>query len=1026
MRNEWENNKLLHRNRLESRAHFIPQENEKDALLYERGASDYFKLLNGDWKFYYCSNPNKAPKNFHKTDFCDGNWDSIQVPGHLELQGYGKPHYTDLTYPFPINPPYVPSDNPTGCYRKTFYIEESWINKQAILRFEGVDSAFHVWINGKEVGFSKGSRMPSEFDITPHIHEGENLLAVKVYKWSDGSYLEDQDMWWLSGIFRDVSIFARDKGHIKDFFITTELDKDYIDAEVKVSLKLENLHSEIKKYKVEYKILSASKTELLASKSNDNLVLESSKDFETEIKLKLVKPKLWTAEDPNLYHLLITLYESTNTDDEYQKVEVIAQKIGIRQIEIKEGKIHINGKPIMIKGVNRHDHHPELGRVPSLKHMIQDIKLMKQHNINAVRTSHYPNDPRFYDLCDEYGLYVMDEADLECHGFEEIGNLDMISDDPSWEKAYVDRIERMVHRDKNHPSIIFWSLGNESGFGCNQVAMAKKAKEIDSTRLIHYEGDTKTEVSDVYSTMYTSVSNLVKIGQEENWKKPHIHCEFAHAMGNGPGGLKEYFKVYEEFDRLQGGFVWEWIDQGLTKHDDEGNKYIAYGGDYGDHPNNSNFIIDGLVMPDRTPSPGLKEYKKVIEPVDIQLINLEKGIIKITNKYDFISLHHLDMIWTILVEGKVVKSKAVDFGHVSPKESTEIYLEADFEKLTNQGDSYLNITLSLKNDEKWANKGHVVSQSSFKLESDCNIRTMKPSKLRCNNIEDMLTIVGPEFSMKFDLVNGCINNWNYRGRELLLEGLKLNFWRPTIDNDMYVVKEWKKDYLHLLQTSIIDVNYYIEESVCRLEIHQRVAPLGRAWGYDVYIKYNIYGNGHIEIKTELKSQGKMPESLPKIGYEAKINRNIKNVIWKGRGPGESYIDSKESSLLGIYESEVDEMFTKYVYPQDNGNHYGTEWVSFTDNRGIGFIATGEVFEFSAYPYTKEDIEKAEHTTDLVKRDFITVNLDYRQNGLGSNSCGQGVLPQYLLKGDNYSFKFSLFPYDINELSPSIIFKKLNI
>lgn len=572
---DWENVNVLQRNRLPGRSYHLSYLNENDALTYERGLSRGYMLLNGIWKFEYAQNPQEATDRFFDPELDVEQWDEIQVPGHWQCQGYGKPHYTDLYYPFPYDPPYTPTENPTGCYRRDFIFPEHYSDSQIILRFEGVDSAFHVWINGQEVGYSQGSRLPSEFDVTDFVRSGKNTIAVKVYQWSDGSYIEDQDMWWLSGIFRDVSLLMKPKIQLRDFFIQTKFDDNYTDALLKLDVSLLNLCDENEVAASLRVRLLDENDRLVQEQALSNINLKYGIPTDEKLDLSISKPHKWTAEHPYLYHVLLEL-----TSQDGKILEVIPCRIGFREIEVRNGNFLVNGVPIMLHGVNRHDHHPDLGRVCPYEYMLKDVQMMKQHNINAVRTSHYPNDPRFYDLCDQYGLYVIDEADLECHGVELLGKPDLLSDDPEWMEAYLDRVRRMVERDKNHPSIIMWSLGNESGFGCNIEAMAAWCKEKDPTRLVHYEGDKDNKVTDVCSTMYTSVEKLVELAQKED-HRAHILCEYAHAMGNGPGGLKEYQIAFQTYSRLQGGFVWEWIDHGLRQTNAEGTDYYVYGGDFG-------------------------------------------------------------------------------------------------------------------------------------------------------------------------------------------------------------------------------------------------------------------------------------------------------------------------------------------------------------------------------------------------------------------------------------------------------------
>lgn len=1016
--NDWNDFDILHRNRLNSRAYFISYTDINSALTFDRGKSEKFKLLNGMWKFYYSNTPEESPEGFYENSYNIDDWDDIRVPGNWQVQGYGYPHYTDLIYPFPIDPPTVPSENPTGCYRRDFYIPEDWEGLQIVVRFEGVDSGFHLWINGEEVGYSQGSRMPSEFDITPFVKAGKNSISVRVYQWTNGSYIEDQDMWWLSGIFRDVAIIGRAPIHIKDFFIKTELDEKYEDAILKIETTLENIYSEkTDNYNIEYKLLDENLSPVVDSVVVEDIVVEGEKTFSTDISIP--KPNKWSAESPYLYNLLMIL-----KDLKGEIVEVVPSKVGFRNIELKDGNFLVNGVPIMLKGVNRHEVHPDLGRAVPFYSMEEDIVLMKRHNINAVRTSHYPNHPRFYDLCDKYGLYIIDEADLECHGFELTGDIGEISKDPKWKNYYVERMKRMVERDKNHPCIIMWSLGNESGFGCNFEAMADWCHKKDSTRLVHYEGDFDVEVADVVSTMYSSHEKMEEYGKKKNMDKPHILCEYAHAMGNGPGGLKEYWDIFYKYKRLQGGFVWEWVDHGIRQYTEDGREYFAYGGDFGDEPNNSNFCCDGLLRPDRTPTPGLYQYKKIIEPVKVEEVDLKNGEVKVKNIYDFISLDHLQLSWNVEGDGKVLQSGILSMPHIEAGKSEVIKIPVDFDKEYNiKTDLWLNIQFVLAVDTDWAHKGHVVAWEQLKLPVEIANQTVmnvaKMPKLKMKEDVKFINIEGYNFNLVFNKLKGQIHSWSYEGVNIMDEGPKLNLWRAPIDNDMYVAKDWKKKGIHLLHHRIDDVQTVVEEDgLVTITVKTLNSPPNGDWSLECDYIYKVYGSGDIEIKVKGNPKGKLPETFPRIGLQMKLPETMSRVKWYGRGPGESYVDSKEANPFGIYTSTVEDLYTPYVYPQENGNRTDVKWVSFTDNRGMGFLVVAEkTLNFSAHYYTMEDIEKAKHLTDLTKRDFITLNIDYKHNGLGSNSCGPVPLPQHKLSPEKFEFNLRWKPYCSEEISP---------
>jgi len=1029
--NDWENHHVLQKNRQPARAYFFSYPDQERALTYERQNSPWFKLLNGVWKFHYYPSPYEAPADFFKEDFDVEDWDDLQVPSNWQLHGYGHPHYTNVIYPFPVDPPRVPSENPTGSYRREFYISEDWLKRRTFLRFEGVDSAFHVWVNGHEVGYSQVSRMPSEFDITEFIRPGKNVLAVRVYQWSDGSYLEDQDMWWLSGIFRDVYLLSRPHVRIADFFVKTQLDKQYKDGILSVETTLINDSEQvIEGYKLEARLLDKAKNDIEDAEMSTSVSCGAGRKVDLKLELSIDNPEKWSAENPYLYNLLLTL-----RDNNGQVVETVPCRIGFRTIELKDGNFLVNGVPIMLKGVNRHDHHPELGRAVPLEFMKKDVLLMKQHNINAVRTSHYPNDPRFLDLCDEYGLYVIDEADLECHGFAVVNRWEQLSNDPDWEEAYVERMVRMVERDKNHPSVIMWSLGNESGFGCNHIAMGKWAKQRDPGRLLHYEGETRlcfhgenggAKVADVYSTMYTSVEEMIEVGSRTDLDKPHIMCEYAHAMGNGPGGLKEYWEAFYKHKRLQGGFVWEWIDHGILQKTEDGREYYAYGGDFNDHPNDGNFVVDGLIFPNRKPSPGLIEYKKIIEPVKVEEVDLKGGKVRIINRYDFIDLSHLQMAWNVMADGKVLQSGTMPTEHIEPGESKVTTIPYSMPDRPMAGTDYwLNIRFILAFDQPWAKQGHEVAWAQFKL--PVGIPAVKPisvnsmPSLEWQDKGNVLEIIGSDFELKFDKIKGTIKSWTYNGASLISKGPKLNFWHAPTDNDMKMVDEWKKFGLHWLQHRVDQVEWQVlnDNKMIVIQVKSRIAPPVLNWGIDAKYTYKVYGSGDIVLEVEGMPKGdKLPDMLPRIGLQLEIPGKLDRVTWYGRGPGESYPDSKEANAFGVYAAGVDELYTPYVYPQENGNRSDTKWVALADITGIGLLAAGmPELNFSAHRFTTEDLANAKHTCDLIPRKEITLNLDYKHNGLGTASCGPKQLPQYQLHPEEFSFAIRLKPFNVNAISP---------
>ena len=1039
--NDWENHELVGRNRLPARAYFFHYATPEAALSGEPSSSDGYMSLNGDWQFHYSRTPAEAPEAFFEESFDASGWRLLPVPSCWQMEGYGRPHYTNVKYPFPVDPPRVPTENPTGCYRREFTVTNEWKNRRVILRFEGVDSAFHVWMNGREVGFGKGSRLPSEFDITPYIRVGRNLLAVRAYQWSDGTYLEDQDMWWLSGIFRSVCLLAVPRTHMGDLQVTTKLDAAYRDSDLNVRVTLRKSEKAVAKCVVQMVLLDPAGRAVLKDAVAAKADVKGGSEATLELQTHIPNPLKWSAESPALYTLLLTL-----KDVKGKAIAVVPTKIGFRSVELKGGNVLVNGVRVMFKGVNRHDHHPDLGRAVPLEAMLKDVLLMKQHNINAVRTSHYPNDPRFLDLCDKYGLYVIDECDQECHGFAIVGKWEQLAEDPEWEAAHLDRMERMVQRDKNHPCVIMWSLGNETKFGRNHVAMARLARTLDPTRLIHYERDLDAQVSDVFSRMYPPVAEVAKFGEgKEDFtyggkvtpeqyagKKPLILCEYAHAMGNGPGGLKEYWETFYKYKSLQGGFVWEWLDHGIRRRTPDGKEYFAYGGDFGDQPNDGNFVIDGLVFPDRTPSPGLTEYKKVLEPVLVEALDVASGKIKITNRYDLISLDHLRLDWSIEADGVVIQAGTLPTPKVEAGANQVITIPFSPPSPTAGIEYWLNIRFLLASDALWASVGHEVAWAQFQLPVKAEAIPAVPSggRLSCKKDGNLLCVEGRDFALAFDTAWGMISDWTCAGRRLLTKGPKLNFWRATTDNDRAgwgperCDHIWREACLHLMQQRIDQVEHEaLGRDTVRIRVKARVAAPVHARAYLCQYTYTIHG-GEVVIEVQGLPQGEWPIMLPRIGLQLAIPQDLDQVSWFGCGPSESYPDSKQAARVGLFRRTVDELYTPYVYPQENGNRSDTRWVAFADLRGHGLLAAGmPLINFSAHRFTTEDLDNAKHTYDLPRRNEITVNLDYAQNGLGSASCGPGVLPQYRLKPEKFAFVVKLRPFPPGGLKQAVALVK---
>ncbi|WP_405080430.1 glycoside hydrolase family 2 TIM barrel-domain containing protein [Paenibacillus chitinolyticus] len=1113
-RRDWENLDVLERDRLPARTSFIPYGEEKEALTYAGERSDRTLLLNGTWAFRYTGSPEEAPGGFYEPEFDASAWDRLPVPSCWQLHGYGAPHYTDLYYPFPVDPPRVPTDNPTGSYRREFTLPDDWTDKDIVIGFHGVDSAYNVWLNGEYVGYGEGSRLTAEFDLTPFVRSGRNVLAVQVYQWSAGSYLEDQDMWWLSGIFRDVVLTARPKLHLQNIRVHAGLDEacrhGLLSVKVTVAKAAAGRAAHISVQSGEHtgehagaltgtrhgdqsrsqagtlsaagaasrpftlvwklrdhdgNVVVLGKESGVANSGETDGTAKNGMERSLTIEAEINEPRKWSAETPYLYDLIVTLL-----DEEGEVLETTALKTGFRRIEVKGGLMLVNGKAIRLRGVNRHDHHPDTGRTVTPETMEKDIRMMKQHNINAVRTAHYPNDPRFYDLCDRYGLYVMDETDLETHGFELIGDANRLSADPAWEHAYVDRMRRMVMRDENHPSIIMWSLGNESGFGCNHEAMYKWCRSYDSTRLVHYEGDREGKACDVFSTMYSSPEKMRGFGEMKELDKPHILCEYAHAMGNGPGGLQHYEELFRTYPRLQGGFVWEWIDHGLRRKKADGREYFAYGGDYGDQPNNGNFCIDGLVTPDRTPSPGLMEYKKTIEPISIEIAGWEPGKnegaaeLIIRNHYDFISLQNFRCTWKLEADGRLVGGGPAELPDMAAGEEGTLHIPLPVLAAA-EGDPaeyWLTVRIVLASPAAWAEEGHEIAWAQFPLHA-CSGRAagaainsaaespagasegqMAASQahggegssadsaaapagrgsvsagtgetaaaIRVEEADRLLTLTGADFTLVFDRGRGRIASWRHAGTPVIAEGggPRLALWRAPIDNDMYVVADWRKACVHMAADDVRGSGWErLADGSVRVTVSIRTAPPVYTWGFSCTWAYTVRPDGTVDLIVQGEPDGTPPDMLPRIGLRMELPGSMDRVTWYGLGPGESYPDSRQAARMGLYDAAVDDLRFPYVKPQESGNRSDVRWAYLRGVQGSGLLAAGQpVFDFGASRYTPEDLEAASHECDLVPRDYVTLHLDYKQNGLGSNSCGPKQLPPHVLEPQAFRFAVRLGP-----------------
>jgi beta-galactosidase len=906
--------------------------------------------LNGSWRFRLSATADAEDDAFAEEGYDAGDWAEVTVPGHWVLQGdgaFGAPIYTNHLYPFPVDPPHVPTENPTGDHLRVFDLPSDWpADGGVVLRFDGVESCARVWLNGTDIGEFKGSRLPHEFAVGHLLKPAQNVLAVRVHQWSAGSYLEDQDQWWLPGIFRDVTLLHRPAGSALDFFVHASYDHTNGEGTLRVDSDV------------------------------DGRVLVPALDIDVPTGEPVTVGVLpWTAETPKLYDgELVT------------EGERVPLRIGFRTVALEDGLIKVNGEPVLFKGVNRHEWHPTMGRALDLETMREDVLLMKRHNINAVRTSHYPPHPAFLDLCDELGLWVIDECDLETHGFVEQDWRDNPVDDDRWTPALLDRAARMVERDKNHPSIVFWSLGNEAGTGRGLTAMAEWIHDRDSSRLVHYEGDWNCRDTDVYSRMYAFHDEVEKIGRGldggtgRRRELPFIQCEYGHAMGNGPGGIADYQRLFEKYDRLQGGFIWEWIDHGI-KHPELG---YAYGGDFGEELHDGNFVCDGLLFPDRRPSPGLVEYKKVVEPVRFEGDGAD-GTVRVTNRHDFADLSALVFEWSYQVDGETIEAGTLNVPSLAPGESADVKLPEPPVR-TGGGESGWTVRALLAADTPWAAKDHVVAARP--LPSVAATGRPVPG--------ERLITLGPA---SFDARTGALKTIG----GISVEGLRLDVWRAPTDNDDGA--EWQTDTrfgvlwrtlgLHRMRHRLEAV----ELSEDALTVRTRVAPAAREVGLGTVYRWTSDGD-RLRLTVSVRPEGEWTLPLPRLGIRFALPE-ADRVKWFGGGPGEAYPDTRSASMVSRWESSVDALQTPYVRPQENGARADVRWLELGGLR----IEGDPEFFFSARRWTTEQLDAAAHLTDLTAGDRVWVNLDHGQHGIGSQSCGPGPLPQYFLRAEPTEFSF---------------------
>ncbi|OVA04094.1 Beta galactosidase small chain/ domain 5 [Macleaya cordata] len=1026
----------------------------------------FVKSLSGYWRFFLAPSPTSVPTNFCNSDFEDSSWETLPaVPSNWQMHGFDRPIYTNIVYPFPLDPPNVPTDNPTGCYRTYFNIPKEWKDRRVFLHFEAVDSAFYAWVNGIPIGYSQDSRLPAEFEISDFCHpfcsEKKNVLAVQVLRWSDGSYLEDQDHWWLSGIHRDVLLLAKPKVFIADYFFKSSLSEDFSYADVQVEVKLESSKE-------------TANDGLLTNFSIEAVIYDTGRWYECDgnvnllssdvahLKLdqapnalpgfhgyvlggKLELPKLWSAEQPNLYTLVIILKDASG-----QQVDCESCQVGIRRISKATKQLLVNGHPVIIRGVNRHEHHPRLGKTNVESCMVKDLILMKQNNINAVRNSHYPQHPRWYELCDLFGFYMIDEANIETHGFDLSGHITHPTLEPSWASSMLDRVIGMVERDKNHACIISWSLGNEAGYGPNHGALAGWIRGKDPSRLVHYEGGgSRTSSTDIICPMYMRVWDIVKIAKDPTETRPLILCEYSHAMGNSNGNIHEYWEAIDNTFGLQGGFIWDWVDQGLLKEGSDGSKHWAYGGDFGDTPNDLNFCLNGLMWPDRTPHPALNEVKYVYQPIKI---SSRDSILKIANTNFFDTTKGLEFSWMVHGDGCILGSGLLPLPAIEPQSSYEIELEsAPWYSLwasSSATEVFLTITTKLLNSTRWAEAGHILAFTQVQLPAK---RGYEPHVIKTIGsaivgecLGDTIRVSNQDsWEIKMNAWTGTVESWKVvEGVSVINKGIFPCFWRAPTDNDKgggansYAAK-WKAALLDNLSfhTESCSVQNMTDHDIKIAVVYLGVPKdqedmLSSNERSNIICKvdmiYTIYGSGDVIVECNVQPNTDLPP-LPRIGVEFHVDKSLDQITWYGRGPFECYPDRKEAAHVGVYQQNVGELHVPYIVPGESSGRADVRWVALQNKEGFGIFSSiygsSPPLQMNASYYSTMELDRATHNEELVKGDTIEVHLDHKHMGVGGDdSWTPCVHDKYLIPPVPYSFSLRLCPITPSTTSCYDIYK----
>ena len=1026
----WMSPEIIQINRLPARATLGSFPDATSARSLDREKSPWFKSLDGDWQVHLAPRVEDVPPEFIRPEFEAAGWSNLPVPSNWTMHGFDRPHYTNVQMPFPHQPPSVPDENPTGCYRTRFELPPEWDGRRVVLHVGGAESVLYVYVNGRAVGMSKDTRLPSEFDVTPFVVVGQtNTLACVVVKWSDASFIEDQDQWWMGGIYRGVYLYSTAQTCIADVFARGELDASLKNGRLNVTAKI-GFHAGSPEpgWKFEARLFDPKKRPVFKKPLRG--AIEKLSDPRATLAGDVPRPSVWSSEAPHLYTLVVSLISPAG-----KVVETTSCRVGFRRVEVCGRELLINGRPVMIHGVNRHEHDDTTGKVISRESMVRDIRLMKQHNFNAVRTSHYPNDTLWYDLCDEFGLYLIDEANIESHAFQLT-----ICDDARYASAFLERGLRMVERDKNHPSIIAWSLGNESGWGPNHEAMAGWIRKYDPSRILHYEGPMgygswrddppySRTATDLICPMYPAIADIIRWAKTTKDTRPLIMCEYSHAMGNSNGCLGEYYDAFEKYHGLQGGFIWEWVDHGIRRTDEKGRPFWVYGGDFGDEPNDSNFVCDGLVWPDRTPHPGILEFKKLAQPVGIRLG--KHGGLVVTNKQDFTTLEWLRGTWELAVDGKAVARGKLPALKTAPGKRETLRLPITPPAMRPGQECFLAVRFFAAKPTAWCAAGHEVAWEQIAMpfratERRARRAAVQAPALTLEQDDRRIVVRGATFQVAASKESGLLESLRWNGQELLASGPQLNVWRAPTDNDG--IKSWSgqdgKPLGRWLDAGLNDLTRKTQSVTAKLApggavsiaVHQIASAKGGR--FDHRQVYTVFPDGEILAENKILADKSLPD-LPRLGVTLALRPEMDFLRWFGRGPHENYSDRKRGAAVGLYSGTVAGQYVPYVVPQEHGNKTDVRWLALEQPGGPGILFAGrKLIECSASHFTADDLFRAKHTTDLVPRDEVIVNLDIAQRGLGTKSCGPDTLDKYLVRPGTHTLSYRIRPFSTGEKKPA--------